>query len=263
MEGRARPCSSEALGLLKLKRAELLPLIVNPAPERLPRGASLTDDRDAGRCLIALTYANPKAGIRKRVIVRNCWESSSGHVTVENMREFQRGGARATMFRGIGLKRLLEGLPGDFRFHVVNGPFMVAKPFHNCLVEMNPAEWAKVWATHHDESVNSLEARAEEKAEDFEATPTLRLFKAHWRERKVNEGWDARRILRLCKLYGLTPLELAELIQWAPGHMLRFMNGATGVRLPGPVAVWFYFLENVRCGVSVFPTNFVPQETAV
>lgn len=192
--------------------------------------------------MIALTFTPPK-GERPRVLIRNCY-AATGRRVVENMREWLgRHGPRYTRRNGVVMERLQA-----LGFTVVRGPFMVAEPRPNCMAEISPKDFEDLWERHRDESVTAAAAAAVRTGE----TPTLRLIRAHWRVRKVKEGWTRERVLRLAALWKLTPYELAELIQWSHGHMQAVLNGSA-MLVPGPVAIWFTFLENFKCGVNTFP----------
>lgn len=222
-------------------REHPFPLIERVDVERLPRAPSYSDERDSGRCLIALTYTGCR--FKGQAIVRNCYfQNQSGEIVVENTRDLLPIRAARMRGTGVGMSRLAKA-----GFSVLRKPFMLVEPMHNCMAEMPVARFLELWKKHRDTTIGSAEARAF----DPEQTPMLRLLKAHWRQHRVAEGWTRERVAKLCSMWGLTPFELCELIQWAPGHMDNFLKSA--FPLPGPVAVWFYFLENFRFGVPVFP----------
>ncbi len=238
------------------KRAPFPPIEWTNAP-RLARTPSRGDDHLSGRSLIALRYTGrrQRSGRKvplQRVIVRNCYYRGDDPCVVENIREYLQG-ALYSGRQGVSLRRLLA----SGKFEVVEPPFVLAEPMPDCLVELRPEEFQHWFTTHRFNPPNSMEA-FQFKPDD---TPLRRLIELHWRKHAVQEHWTPARIRRLCAAWELTPYELAELIQWAPGHMDYFLKETTGfMRLPGPVAVWFYFLENFRLGLSVFPT--LPQKAA-
>lgn len=255
--------------LLRPKRLPF-PLVVNPHATRLPRGSSYSDERDAGRCLIALTFESQRG--RKWVIIRNCHRGDEG-IVVENMREFIPGRVKGRdRFRRKAIYRFAQSQKPKIatdgmslarlkRIGIVpyKSPFMLADPYHNSLLEMPARLFDELWKTH----VVAKPSLTEKYYAAPDETPMLRLFRLHWRERQVRENWTAERIKRLCLLWQLTPHELAELIQWSPGGMNTVLaNTATiaGNILPGPVALWFYFLENTKLGIDVFPS--LPQTEA-
>jgi hypothetical protein len=228
------------------------PLIDATDVKRLPRTLSYGDDRDAGRVLIALRYTGPRR-THSKVLIRNCYRSDRYSVVVENIREYVPAASpHYTGKMGVSLKKLLRtGL-----FEVVKPPFKLTEPMQNCMLEMNAADFEREFKENRDTSLSAIDALRFQP----DLTPMLRLLKVHWKEQHVHDGWTADRVRRVCVLWNLTPFELAELIQWAPGHMDHFLKAADkGTwRLPGPVAVWFYFLENFRFGISVFPS--LPEE---
>jgi hypothetical protein len=179
------------------------------------------------------------------VLVRNCHVQNFGrgdNLLVENMREWLRkSGPRYTRVNSVALARL-KG------FTVVKPPFLVQEPVPNFMGEYMPEDFDRLWTERLDATPSAVAAQAAEPEE----TPLLRLIRAHWREKRVIEGWTRERVLRLCALWSLTPAELAELIQWAPGNMTSLMSGGA-IRVSGPACVWFLFLENFKCGVNVFP----------
>lgn len=233
--------------------------LIRTETTRLPRSPSHGTDRDSGSCLIALRHTKRRSTrLKKIVIVRNCYRATYAPIMVENMREYiPKNSTRYTARRGVPLEKLKA-----LGFEVCAGPFIVDEPMHNCMAEMPHKEFAALWATHRVDVLGSIEARAFDQTAKFPETPTLAMIRLHWESRRVHEDWDADRIKRLCALWKLTPFELAELIQWAPGHMDRVLNSDAlkkGFKMPGPVVVWFYFLENIRLGLSVFP-DFTTQE---
>lgn len=202
-------------------------------------------------------------------MIRNCHRGtptgkSDTSITVENVREFmprtlnalERKNRRYATYR----RTMLQGQRGlsldkmeRLGFVVVRRPFMVAEPHHNCMVEIRGKMLDELWKAH----IVAKSTFAEKYLTPSDETPMLRLFRLHWQEMRVREDWTAERVRRLCKLWGLTPHELAELIQWSPGGMNSFLGNSKAVGakiLPGPVALWFYFLENTKMGVSVFPS---------
>lgn len=226
-----------------MKQRAPFPPITLPDAARLPDGASYSTTRNAGCCLIALLFKPLYKGPEShRVVIRNCYKAGRGAV-VENMREYLPHSSKIGR-TGVLLARLL-----DLGMEVVKPPFMLSEPRHNCIEEMTPAEFAWVWETNQDTSPDCVEAAKDHKEHK---TPTLQLIQQHWNDQALYENWTPDRIRRLCALWGLTTFELAELIQWAPGAMDSFLNGM-GLRLPGPVAVWFHFLENMRFGLPAFP----------
>jgi hypothetical protein len=222
---------------------------------RLPR--DLSDGPGAehtshGRALIALIYRGPR-GKKRVALVRNCYAKASGTVVmVENIREY------VPKMTARNRSRSLPSLLATGMFSVLQPPFLVAEPVTNCMLEMAPEQFEAIFAENRVPGPTAAEARLFQP----ETTPLLRLFKFHWSKHRVRNHWDKDRVLRLCQLWGLTPFELAELIQWPPGHMNTFLRAQDDSpwRLPGPVAVWFYFLENFRFGVSIFPTLPEQQE---
>ena len=226
------------------------PPIENPEPKKLPRGLSprhATDkETSAGRALIALvklTYGKSQG----RIWVRNCYEHTRYGIYVENMREYAKH--KSACARAVRLRRLTRS-----HFAIYKPPFLVSEPVVNCLVEMPKKDFDKLWKTHlfvHPPSFQTARAARPE------STPMLRLLEAHWKAARLQEKWTPDRIVRLCRLWELTPHELAEMIQWPCSKMDYHLNNpdiAKFCNLPGPVAVWFEFLENFRFGLSTFPS---------
>jgi hypothetical protein len=178
--------------------------------------------------------------------VRNCYHSNRDPIVVENMREYlpRKRAAKYTHFSSVSMRRL-EAIG----FSVFRGPFLAEQPVPNFIFEATPKEFEEIWAAKQIvPPVNGAEAHEFKPGE----TPTMRLIELHWKERKLSDGWTVDRVRRICALLHLTPHELAALIQWPHGAMESFLNGG-GWRLPGPVVVWLYFLENLRTGIDVFP----------
>lgn len=257
-----------------MKRSAPFPPITDTEPTRLPRVVS--DDwearrGDSGCCLIALAYQGKRLLTRygsgkskgrsrgtraPRVLVRNVYHSHKYGPMVENIREYvPKQNAGYTGQQGKSLKFLLA-LP---QFKLMQAPFRVKESMPNCMVEMNRNDWHRVWASNRDKPApGSVEAHF------FmpEETPTLRLLKLHWAGQRLHDRWTSDRVARLCALWGLTPHELAELIQWSHGHMDHLMKTGEGIGsrfIPGPVAVWFTFLENFKLGIPTFP-QFTSEE---
>jgi hypothetical protein len=222
------------------------PRIDNPEATRLPRGASYTMERDSGRCLIAIRRQSNRSRPPKKawVHVRNCYVRAENDVIVENGRHLL---TRRTKGDGVVLERLIAG-----GYCVHRGPFMLEEPMPNCLVDISVKKFDELWETHRTDAPVGSPTPA------INDTPMRRLLELHWREHGVNNLWQFERFMRLCRAWGMTPIEMAELIQWDLASMKHFLRGAAstpaGWRLPGPVAVWFYFLENFRLGISVFPS---------
>ena len=231
------------------------PRIDNPAVTRLPRGASYTDERDAGRCLIALRFAPRRPRSRKRfaprIAVRNCYVRGESDIVVENSRELLH--STAHFHQGVKLEKLTK----DGTVEVYRGPFMVIDPMPNCIVEMKPRKFDALWETHRFTRASESSPRISAASD----SPLRRLFELHWKAHGLGKPWQGVRVNRICRMWGLTPFELAEMIQWPCGRMEHFLKMAEtskdGWPLPGPVALWFYFLENFKLGISVFPT--VPE----
>jgi hypothetical protein len=233
---------------------KVFPKVLIPEATRLPRAPSYCEsDKDSGRCMLALRYQwgdGPKAKVS--ILVRNCYRSRNaveGAIVVENARDlfpssYLRRCGGASLGRVLKRRRMRAGCTALHR-----GPWICVEPMHNCMLEYTVEEFEEIWKTNqHEAPMDSIAAWQFQP----DATPTMRLIKLHWKQRRVHEGWTADRIRRVCALWKLTPFELGELIQWAPGRMDSFINGCD-VNLPGPVAVWFFFLENFPLGIPVFP----------
>jgi len=218
--------------------------------KRLPRAPSYSEesDRDSGRCLIALRFTGHR--FRKLILVRNCYtRTATGEIMVENTRDLMPKRAKRTKGAAVAMSRLAR-----HGFTIEKPPFMLTEPMHNCMAELREDEFARVWKINRDTAPTAMEAQHLRSAND---TPMRRLLAQHWKAHRVHEGWSATRVRKLCAMWDMTPFELAEMIQWAPGNMEHYLTIADQtdvMKLPGPVAVWFYFLENFRFGVSVFPT---------
>lgn len=217
-----------------MKQRAPFPPIADDEVTRLPRSTSNGTDRDSGRCLIAISKG-------ERVLVRNCYTGEREPIVVENMSAHVKRAARGS---GVAMTRLArEG------FKIVRGPFMVAHPCPGLQLSLDPLDFEAHWQNNRLGAPNYFKLYYFRPSE----TPTLITIRSHWRARRVREDWTPERIKRVCRLWSVTPHELAELIQWRPGWMEMHVNGKNSHPLPGPVAVWLYFLENVRLGVPIFP----------
>ena len=216
----------------------LFPYVTLPEARKLAEGPSYSGSRFAGETLIALIGHAP---LRRMVVIRNCYGHSNGPVMVENIREYLLGKRRWGGTHNVPLDQLGA-------LEVYRGPFKVAEPVPNFMLELTVDRFERAW--------DALQYNPAEPPTNLYSirptSPTMALIDMHWRRHKVRENWTPERVRRLCALWKLTPHELAEFVQWTTAGMEAFLT-SSGRELPGPVCVWFYFLENVRMGVNVFP----------
>lgn len=233
---------------MKPKFKPRFPPISKQDVERLARSPSYYPDDSSGRCLIALRESASE--FDDLVMVRNCFVNrgtgaSSTVTLVENMRDRLPDDIRAKHPKSYVKLPLLEQLG----FKVEKAPFKLIEPMHNCILDLTFDEFTEALA------LASLKPTAGPATETDNETPMLRLLNLHWREARL-ETWTPLRVRKLAAMWGLTTEELAGLIQWNQGRMNHFLTPGimAGYRLPGPVAVWFQFLESFRFGETAFPS---------
>lgn len=243
-----------------------LPWVRRPAAGKLPHAASYGGEYYSGEVLVALARPDPPPGRgrprlhppdegQRGIVVRNCYARSDGAMMVENMRHE----LRAPTGRGsaVALARLeREG------WRLYREPWYTVEPRPNFMLELGRDRFEQEWAARqYREEVlpTGIEAHQTAAPASEWETPTFRLFALHWKQARLQERWaNPPRVRKLCALLGLTAPELAELIQWPPGAMERLLKstvkpGEAPLRLPGPVAVWFHFLEATRLGLPALP----------
>lgn len=262
----------------------VLPPIWHDKVARLPRGASYTKERDAGRVMIALRW--PKLW-RGRVFIRNAFtpngdlngwakEFQKKHgaepVAVENMREFDHlwsrlkvaeGGktgayvpaTRARKFRHTYLHQLQAR-----GWEVVEGPFMVEDPMHNCALELSEKEWAELWATHRIKpwAMTYLGAQTGSKFIDTEETPQAAEIRLHYRTLGVCENWTPARVRALAERWEITTREMQHYVCCESQIFQRFLDGKLS-NLPGPVCLLLFLMErhaDQAAGVQFTDTLF-------
>lgn len=204
--------------------------------------------------MVALALPQRTRKGQVRIFIRNCYAGPSRNgvrkMVVENMREWR---DRRNLAKGLGAPWPMLQKRG---FTIRKGPFLVKEFTPNFVLECSEEEFRLAWATRQYADHALPTGTDAHHPEVIERTPTFRLIEMHWKQARLDEVWRPSRVLRLCRLLGLTPAELAEFIQFPQAAMERVVksaDGDEGIRLPGPVAVWFHFLENSRLGIEALP----------
>lgn len=253
---------------------KLMPRIELTRGIRIPRAASYTNERDAGRAIVALRWPRLRTRGSVRVFLRNVHRrNNADELRIENMREFDglwnrlrvHTLGRTNIFIPATRMRKSRFTPWSVLkergWVMVCEPFMLEEPMHNCMLEMSLEEFR---ALHEHHRVKKRSAESAHNVSLEEETATSALIRQHYEELGVTAGWTPERVTRIAHMWGVTIRELARLILCPPGRIEDYVAGqATEMQMPGSVMLWLFFMERLAIeqvfGGRPFSTPLFPQ----